>query len=255
VRGVLTSYFVAVNVLAAKSFTLSGVNHGGEQDPCDSIALACRVLHRIGHGGPPRPVVAVRAAEGGGVWLSGDTGEPSHAPSCARALLRPLEGWPGESAGASPGHLLALAVMRRRDDAAAVVVSSPLRATAFAAAGRPLLALSHECSQFVPPDIARFDDRGRLSPEELAEALAAALGMRNALLTRCHGTVTVGAGLGDAVATANDLERACQINLVAGSDAVGSSDEEALEKRRRSAQRLARAWEYLARTAGASRHG
>ena len=65
-----------------------------------------------------------------------------------------------------------------------------------------------------------------------------------------HGITTVGRDVGEAVTAATHLERACQIALLAGPHAEGSSDEEALQKRERSARHLAMAWSYLSRTVG-----
>ena len=81
----------------------------------------------------------------------------------------------------------------------------------------------------------------------LGAALAECLGERNAVLIPHHGIVTVGDTVGPAVATATHLERACQIALLAGADAKPSSDEEALQKRARSARHLAMAWDYMSR--------
>ena len=63
-----------------------------------------------------------------------------------------------------------------------------------------------------------------------------------------HGITTAGRDVGEAVAAATHLERACQIALLAGKDAIASPDEEALAKRERSARHLAMAWAYLSRT-------
>jgi ribulose-5-phosphate 4-epimerase/fuculose-1-phosphate aldolase len=65
-----------------------------------------------------------------------------------------------------------------------------------------------------------------------------------------HGITTVGRDVSEAVAAATHLERACQIALLAGPDAVDSPDAEALDKRKRSARHLAMAWAYLSRTVG-----
>jgi ribulose-5-phosphate 4-epimerase/fuculose-1-phosphate aldolase len=63
-----------------------------------------------------------------------------------------------------------------------------------------------------------------------------------------HGIATVGPDLGEAVGAAVHLERACQLELLAGPDATGSSAEEAAGKRNRARNRFRMAWEYLERT-------
>jgi hypothetical protein len=94
----------------------------------------------------------------------------------------------------------------------AVVHTHPLHSIAFAATGRPLQALSHEGSHFVPPDVSRFDLTGDLvRTPEVGQALADTLGDRLAVLMPRHGITTVGTDVGQAVAAATHLERACQI--------------------------------------------
>jgi ribulose-5-phosphate 4-epimerase/fuculose-1-phosphate aldolase len=116
---------------------------------------------------------------------------------------------------------------------------------------RPLQALSHEGSHFVPPDVSRFDLTGDLvRTPEVGQALADTLGDRLAVLMPRHGITTVGTDVGQAVAAATHLERACQIALLAGPDAIPGPDEETLQKRERSARHLATAWKYLARSVG-----
>jgi ribulose-5-phosphate 4-epimerase/fuculose-1-phosphate aldolase len=133
----------------------------------------------------------------------------------------------------------------------AVVHTHPLHSIAFAATGRPLQALSHEGSHFVSPDVSRFDLTGDLvRTPEAGQALADTLGDRLAVLMPRHGITTVGTDVGQAVAAATHLERACQIALLAGQDAIPGPDEETLQKRERSARHLATAWKYLARSVG-----
>src|SRR5581483_7735635 len=139
--------------------------------------------------------------------------------------------------------------MRRRSDVNAVVHTHPIHSIAFASTGWPLKALSHEATHFVPPDIPRFERTGDLvRTPELGEALAETLGDRLGVLMPHHGITTVGRTVGEAVAAATHLERACRIALLAGPDAAGSPDEEALRKRERSARHLAMAWSYRARS-------
>jgi ribulose-5-phosphate 4-epimerase/fuculose-1-phosphate aldolase len=86
-----------------------------------------------------------------------------------------------------------------------------------------------------------------LSPEA---TLADTLGDRLAVLMPHHGITTVGRDVGEAVAAATHLERACHIALLAGEQAIASPDEEALQKRERSYRHLSMAWTYLARSVG-----
>jgi L-fuculose-phosphate aldolase len=142
--------------------------------------------------------------------------------------------------------------MAARPDVGGVVHTHPVHAIAFGTLGRPLRALSHEGALLTPPDLPRFNRTGDVvNTSELGRDLADALGERNAVLMPRHGIATVGATLGEAVGVAVHLERACQIELLAGPDAQGSPEEEALAKRGRVRNRFEIAWTYLSRVSAA----
>jgi L-fuculose-phosphate aldolase len=213
------------------------------------IVTACRVLLAAGQADMVWGHVSIRDPEGRGVWLKGSHLGFEEVTEEDVILLS----WEGEILEGTAGRHLEYPIhtelMARRPDVNAVVHTHPLYAVAFAATGRPLKALSHEGAHFVPPDIARFTKTGDLvSTPELGQALADTIGDRIAVLMPNHGITTVGADVGQAVAAATHLDRACQIALLAGPDAVGSSDKEALKKRERSARHFAMAWTYLSRT-------
>jgi L-fuculose-phosphate aldolase len=217
--------------------------------PQQEIVTACRVLEVAGQADMVWGHVSVRDAEGRGLWLKGSNLGFNEVRESDVILLS----WEGEvlegTAGRHVEYPIHTEIMRVRPDVNAVVHTHPLYSLAFAATGRPLLALSHEACHFVPPDIARFLQTGDLiRTAALGEDLARCLSDRNAVLIPHHGIVTVGTDLGRAVAAATHLERACQIALLAGEDAQPSSDEEALQKRERSERHLTMAWNYLART-------
>jgi L-fuculose-phosphate aldolase len=214
-----------------------------------TIVTACRVLEKAGQSDMVWGHVSIRDNAGRGVWLKGSNLGFDEVEADDVILLS----WEGEvlegHAGRHVEYPIHLEIMRVRDDVNAVVHTHPLYSIAFAATGRPLPALSHEASHFVPPDIARFLRTGDLiRTAELGEDLAKCLGPRNAILIPHHGIVTVGQSIGIAVATATHLERACRIALLAGEQPVTSSNEESLQKRERSARHLSMAWDYLART-------
>jgi len=195
--------------------------------------------------------VSIRDPEGRGVWLKGSNLGFDEVTEDDIVLI----GWDGEalegSAGRHVEYPIHTEIMARRPDVNAVVHTHPLYSIAFAATGWPLKALSHEGSHFVPPDIARFTKTGDLvRTAELGQSLADTLGERLAVLMPHHGITTAGSDVGQAVAAATHLERACRIALLAGEHAIASSDEEALLKRERSARHLAMAWTYLARSVG-----
>ena len=217
--------------------------------PRQQIVTACRVLENAGQADMVWGHVSVRDQQGRGLWLKGSNLGFDEVQERDVILLS----WEGEviegTAGRHVEYPIHLEIMRLRPDVNAVVHTHPLYSVAFAATGRPLLALSHEACHFVPPDIARFLNTGDLiRTPQLGQDLAHCLGERNAVLIPHHGIVTVGTDLGKAVAAATHLERACQIALLTGDGARPSSDEEALQKRERSDRHLTMAWDYLART-------
>lgn len=222
------------------------MNH---QEIRSSIVTACRVLEAAGQADMVWGHVSIRDPDGRGVWLKGSNLGFDEVTEEQVILV----GWDGEilegEAGRHVEYPIHTEVMARRSDVNSVVHTHPLYSVAFAATGWPLKALSHEGSHFVPPDIARFTTTGDLvRTPELGQALADTLGDRIAVLMPCHGITTCGSDVGQAVAAATHLERACQIALLAGEHAIGSSDKEALKKRERSARHFAMAWDYLART-------
>ncbi len=217
-------------------------------NPRAEIVTACRVLEGAGQADMVWGHVSIRDEQDRGVWLKGSNLGFDEVAEETVILLS----WDGEilegEAGRHVEYPIHTELMRRRPDINAVVHTHPIYSIAFAATGWPLKALSHEATHFVPPDIPRFERTGDLvRTVELGQALADTLGDRLGVLMPHHGITTVGRDVGEAVAAATHLERACQIALLAGRDAVGSPDEEALQKRERSARHLAMAWAYLAR--------
>jgi L-fuculose-phosphate aldolase len=225
-----------------------------ERSPQAQIVTACRVLEKAGQADMVWGHVSVRDPSGRGVWLKGSHLGFDEVTEDDVILLsfegEILEG----SAGRHLEYPIHTEIMARRPDVNAVVHTHPIYSIAFAATGWPLKALSHAATHFVPPDIARFAKTGDLvRTPELGQALADTLGNRLGVLMPHHGITTAGRDVGEAVAAATHLDQACYIALLAGKDAVGSPDEEALQKRERSASHLASAWEYLARTSGSRR--
>jgi ribulose-5-phosphate 4-epimerase/fuculose-1-phosphate aldolase len=140
--------------------------------------------------------------------------------------------------------------MAARLDVHAVVHAHSLYATSFAATGRQLNAISHEGCHLVPPDVARALASGRFedalrSPYELATFL----GSRNSILLPGHGLITVAETVGEAVALAAYLEKACQLQLLSGVDVRVVPDTEVMKKRSGQMKRPQISWQYLQRTA------
>lgn len=130
--------------------------------PAEQIVTACRVLEDAGQADMVWGHVSMRDPSGRGVWLKGRNLGFDEVQAADVILLsfdgEILEG----AAGRQLEYPIHLEIMKRRNDVNAVVHTHPLYSVAFAATGRPLLALSHEACHFVPPDIARFELTGDL---------------------------------------------------------------------------------------------
>ncbi len=106
---------------------------------------------------------------------------------------------------------------RARPDVGAVVHGHPPYATALAATEAPLELLTHDAVLFVD-GVALYDETAELITEpEQGQAVARALGNRNAVLLRNHGVLAVGRDVAWAVLAACTLERAVRLQAIASS--------------------------------------
>lgn len=199
------------------------------------VALASRVLGRVGHEDLTLGHVSERDPSGRGVWLKG--AGYGMAESMAEDVV--LTNDRGEVLEGSGGrHLeypIHAEVMNAREDVNCVVHTHPTYSVAFAALGVPLRPVGHDGAELAPPDVPRFTETSDLIvTPELGRAVAAALGPHDALFLVNHGIVTVGPDVETAVMRAYYLERACQVQLLAmgaGELRHWSSDDDALAKR------------------------
>ncbi len=217
------------------------------------VSLGCRVLGAADQGDLIWGHVSARDPEGRGVWMKASgLGFEEVGPDDVL-----LVSWDGEVlAGDGRRHAeypIHTEVLRARPDAGSVIHTHSPAAVALGALGVPLRAVSHEANLFVPPDLARFTQTGDLVlTAELGQAVAAALGDRNACLLVHHGLVVAAADVPTATVTAYLLDRACRMQLTAmaaGGWATWSSPQESLAKREHCYPDplLQGAWEYLVR--------
>jgi L-fuculose-phosphate aldolase len=222
--------------------------------PAEEVSLGCRVLAAHGNADLVWGHLSRRDPAGEGVWLKASGyGMEEITPDRVVRIDRAgtlLEG----TGGVHLEHPVHTEIMAVRPDVGAVVHSHAESAVAFAATGLPLHPIGHEGTLFWPPDIARFTRTGDLIRDRpLGEAVAAALGDRNALLLQRHGLVTVGPDVPTAVMTAIFLEKACRMQLQVAAIGPGyarSDEAEALAKRAGcyAPAQLEAAWSYLVRT-------
>lgn len=228
--------------------------------PAEEVALGCRVLAAHGNADLVWGHLSRRDPGGRDVWLKA-AGYGMEEITADRVVRVDHGG--RRTGGEGRVHLeypIHTAIMAARPDVGAVVHSHGESAVAFAATGLPLRPVGHEGVLFWPPDIAGFTETGDLiHTPALGEAVAAALGDRNALLLHRHGLVTVGPDVPTAVMTAILLEKACRMQLTVAAaaaaapygDGTGHFDPaEALAKRDRcyGPRQLADAWAYLVRS-------
>src|SRR5919197_1021212 len=106
-------------------------------------------------------------------------------------------------------------VFRARPNVGGVVHTHPVPATAFASLGVPLRPILHEGTNFVPPDVPRFNETTDLIvTPELGKAVARTLGDRPALFLVNHGIVTAGASIEEAVVNALLLDKIARAQLM-----------------------------------------
>jgi ribulose-5-phosphate 4-epimerase/fuculose-1-phosphate aldolase len=218
------------------------------------IVQACRVLHAASLTTTVWGFVAVRDASGRGAWVTRDNVGLDEV-NIDDIVLVSSEGKLVQGVFEPDSeHALALEVMVSRQDVHAVVHVHSLHATAFAATNRALHAISHEGCHLVPPEVVRgrFADNPGTRPDEGGEVVAS-LGLRNSILMPGHGLVTVAETLGEAVALAIYLEKACQLQLLAGDEVHTIPDVEVIEKRMGQLSRPRISWEYLQRVSPMTR--
>ena len=224
-----------------------------EQQLREQVALGCRILGANGHDDFIWGHVSARDPGGRGIWMKASTF--GFEEITAEHVI--LVSFDGEVlAGEHPRHIewpIHTEVMRARPDVGSVVHSHPAHSIAIAASGRPLQAVSHAGTLFVPPEVPRFTQTAELIvTTKLGEAVGQALGAQHALFLVNHGIVTAGRDVRDAVIRAVLLEKAAHQQLLVetfGGAQRSSSDEEALRKRATvwAENQRAALWRYLIR--------
>lgn len=223
------------------------------EDTRELVALGCRILAANGHEDYVWGHVSARDPGGRGIWMKASTF--GFDEIAAEHVI--LVSFDGEVlVGDHPRHIewpIHTEVMRARPDVSGVVHSHPPHAIALGASGRPLRAISHAGTMFVPPDVPRYTRTGELIVSaEMGADVALSLAAQPACLLVNHGIVTAGAGVRDAVIRAVLLENAARQQMLTealGGVSRSSPDDEALRKRATvwSEGQVAAMWAYLVR--------
>lgn len=222
-------------------------------DPRTAVSLGCRVLGREELGDLVWGHVSMRDPGGRGVWIkAAKLGFEEVGPHDVHLLDwegRVIEG-EGQRHAEFPIHTEVIAA---RPDVGAVVHTHAPFAVALAATAQPLLPISHDATMFVPPDVPRFEETGNLIlTPDLGRSVAATMGECSTVFLVNHGIVTAGADVPSAVVATIVLEKACRMQLRAGSAREikkWSNDEEALAKRKTIyfPENVRLMWDYLVR--------
>jgi ribulose-5-phosphate 4-epimerase/fuculose-1-phosphate aldolase len=217
------------------------------------VAVSSRILAAAGHGDLIWGHASVRDPDGRGVWIkSAEWGLDEVTPERVHLVDQDGRVLSGDGARHSeyPIHTEILAA---RPDVGAVVHTHPPHAVALAAAGEPLLPVSHAANYFVPPAVPRFTDTADLVlTPDLGRSLAGTLGDGRAAFLVNHGIVTVGPDIRAATVAAVLLERACAQQILTrsvGGQPTWSPPEESLAKREHiyNDRAVAAVWDYLVR--------
>jgi L-ribulose-5-phosphate 4-epimerase len=218
------------------------------------VALASRVLAAAGHGDLVWGHASSREPESeGAVWIKASGwGLEEVVPE--RVQLVDAAGDVLEGRG--PRHSeypIHTEIMAARPDVGGVVHTHSPYVLALAAAGQPLLPVSHAATYFAPHGVPPFSETADLIlTPELGKQVAACLGEASAVFLVNHGMVTVGPDLQTATVAAVLLERAAQQQMLTrtfGSWATWSDEMESASKRGHiySDAAIRSVWDYLVR--------
>jgi L-ribulose-5-phosphate 4-epimerase len=225
------------------------------------VALGCRILAANGHDDYVWGHVSARDPDGRGVWMKASTFGFDEI-TAEHVVLVSFDS--DVLVGEHPRHIewpIHTEVMRARDEVSSVVHSHPPHSIALGASGRPLRAVSHAATMFVPPDVPRFTRTAELIVSvDMGQEVAATIAGRPGCLLVNHGIVTAGPGVREAVIRAVLLENAARQQLLTegfGRVQRSSPDAEALRKRATvwSDSQVAAMWAYLERRLAAGSRG
>ncbi len=237
---------------------VAGTGHGSAAaasfaDIRELVSLASRVLGQAGQGDLVWGHASARDPHGRGVWMKASGWGLEEVTPVRVQLVSPAGEVLSGSGGRHSEYPIHTEVMAARPEVGGVVHTHSPYAIALAAAGQPLLPVSHAATYFIPPDVPRFTGTADLIlTAELGQRVAATLGSAAAVFLVNHGIVTAGPTLQIATVAAILLERAaCQQWITHGfsSSPTRSGDAEALSKRDHiyDAEALGQVWDYLVR--------
>jgi L-ribulose-5-phosphate 4-epimerase len=227
----------------------------------ETVAVASRVLAMAGHGDLVWGHASARDPQvENAVWIKA-SGWGLEEVTPARVQL--VNGTGEVLRGEGPRHSeypIHTEVMAARPDVGGVVHTHSPHVVALAAAGQPLLPVSHAANYFAPFGVPRFDDTADLIlTPELGKKVAVRLGEASAVFLVNHGMVTVGPDLQTATVAAVLLEQAAKQQMLTqafGGWATWSDEIESAAKRANihSDVAIRAVWDYLVRRLSVASH-
>ena len=235
----------------------------------ETVALASRVLAAAGQGDLVWGHASARAL--GSASADFASPDPAIADSDSAVWIK-AAGWGLEEvtpervqlvnadgdvlAGDGPRHSeypIHTEIMAARPDVGGVVHTHAPYVLALAAAGAPLLPVSHAANYFAPHGVPRFTETADLIlTPELGKKVTTCLGEASAVFLVNHGMVTVGPDLPTATVAAVLLEQAARQQLLTrafGGWTTWSGEAESASKRAHiySDASVGSVWDYLVR--------
>jgi len=220
----------------------------------DVVTLASRILAAAGQGDLVWGHASARdPGADGAVWIKA-AGWGLEEVTPGRVQLVDAAG--DVLSGDGPRHSeypIHTEIMAARPDVGGVVHTHPPYVVALAAAGAPLLPVSHAANYFAPRGVPRFTESADLIlTPQLGRQVAACLGDASAVFLVNHGMVTVGPDLQTATVAAVLLEQAARQQLLTrafGGWTSWSDETESASKRGHiySDGAVASVWDYLVR--------
>jgi L-fuculose-phosphate aldolase len=218
------------------------------------VALASRALAAAGHGDLVWGHASARAdGADGAVWIKA-AGWGLEEVTAERVQL--VDALGSVLAGDGPRHSeypIHTEIMAARPDVGGVVHTHSPYVLALAAAGQPLLPVSHAANYYAQHGVPRFTDTADLiMTPELGKRVAATLGEASAVFLVNHGMVTVGPDVQTATVAAVLLEQAAKQQLLTrsfGGWPTWTGEAESASKRLHiySEGAIASVWDYLVR--------
>lgn len=220
------------------------------------VALASRALAAAGHGDLVWGHASAREpGTDASVWIKA-AGWGLEEVIAPRVHLVDQAGQILAGADAGPRHSeypIHTEIMAARPDVGGVVHTHSPYVLALAAAGQPLLPVSHAANYFGPHGVPRFTETADLiMTPELGKKVAATLGDASAIFLVNHGMVTVGPDVKTATVAAILLEQAAKQQLLTksfGGWPTWTGEVESASKRGHiySEGAIASVWDYLVR--------